>query len=214
MSKDLSRDWGVDVPRRFGHYFPVADDIDPPEPEVPAEVRERWRQRRRGVVAVLRALCALPALMILYYAFFPKVHYTYRVTLAAPGATPGRTLDVGDVRFEARDRALGLVAIDGAGRDRAGAVHVVVRNNIKSAGLYQRLQELERPSRVLLTLQVPETAGPLVLPLDSWRLDVVTTSDYVKQLSHRLVGLLLGLVLVGLAVLLIPRLVHVLWPDR
>jgi hypothetical protein len=192
------------------HNEPEADE--PEDPPVPAEVRERWRARRRGIVMVLRVLCALPALMVLYYAFFPKVNYTHRLTLAAP--TAERTVEVGEIRLEPRDRALGLVARGPDGKDRADAPRIVVRNNLRSDEIHHRLVQLARPARYLLTLGPPREAGDVILPLDTWKLEVVTSSDYATQLRHRMVGLFIGLLLVGVAMLAIPRLIHVLWPDK
>ncbi|MCS6913339.1 MAG: hypothetical protein RMK29_02730 [Myxococcales bacterium] len=173
---------------------------------------ESFRARRRGAVMVLRVLCALPALWLLQHALMPRVSYTTRVTLIAPeGPAP---VDLGPVRVELRDRALALVPVDGAGRDRTDQPKVVARDLVRSAHVYQRLREMERSGRVLLSLGARPAAGQLVLPQDSWHLDIVTTSDYTQQVGRRVGGLLVGLLLIGLAVLYLPRLVYVLWPDR
>lgn len=193
---------------------PSPRDDDEDGAPVPEHVKERWRARRRSIVKGLRVLCALPALMVLWYALFPPVRYTYHLTLAAPGAAS--TVDLGEVRLEQRDRALALIGRDGAGKDRRDLPLLLVRNNLRSAALYHKLRELERPERVFLVLRpaTPAAPGQSILGLDSWALDVQATSNFTQGLGRRLLGLLLGLGLVALAALLIPRLVHVLWPDR
>lgn len=135
-----------------------------------------------------RVLCSLPALFALYYVFInPRPVHENEIVAVAPEGKVALRYD--RVRVDRQDRAF---VISGSGEK--GRAQLLIRNNLRGADAYHKLQEMAPAERTLLTVLVPEEQPDLDLVIHpGFRFEVERRSNYLALVWGRLLWLLAGL---------------------